>query len=639
MPNPFGKPRAGDELEIPASVWGELLDIVQWFRGRHSEVGSGSGAPWDEPCFVDFVADSNLSFGQPVWLAAPHEAISPAPSGGDFDYATRRFLSRPVLTGLATATATHTVDGTPVAKQIGLVAAKRGRATGAAADKLGSAVVSGLAFAWMTGEGEGQAITPAIGGCQYAASGFATVVYPVADSARPSEPHLALVRFTSPSQVGAQLKFARSTGANQEQQSIANNLIGTVEALPVDAPGGTPAEGAQPIVLAVIGQRGQTWGDALELRRFHLPASAQIAYVESTACSGAVGVVVHDYDDDLSYELYWGQVRGVDNQGTMEPELRDSGHFGMPKQVRVDVLNTATGGVATGSPTAWILLPEAATRALKVGDKIVFRQEFALRAGDVDPIVSSINWGEATWADGRFVAINVGPIDDDCGQFGCGVAVGVDVPRTESTGILRMFRGKRPDLTKPMSTTNRAPYELQLGMNKLGRWLSSQSEAKVARITLPGLPYGNFREPSTGYPWWTKTDGTQMPNIFRTVYTGRHLVSRKLTDLKNGVELDWSPPGYSGGLYVMSAGNNTDYGNGAMTNGNFNILYLVVRDGLILGGVPTFGGTIGSGIYNFNRDTGADSINSLSDPDDAITALDTGCCPKYDAASDVTQGP
>jgi hypothetical protein len=438
---------------------------------------------------------------------------------------------------------------------------------------------------------------------------------------------------------GSSLRFARSTGANQEQQSIANNLIGTVEALPVDAPGGTPAEGAQPIVLAVIGQRGQTWGDALELRRFHLPASAQIAYVESTAYSGAVGVVVHDYDDDLSYELYWGQVRGVDNQGTMEPELRDSGHFGMPKQVRVDVLNTATGGVATGSPTAWILLPEAATRALKVGDKIVFRQEFALRAGDVDPIVSSINWGEATWADGRFVAVNVASVDDDCGQFGCGVAVGVDVPRTESTGILRMFRGKRPDLTKPMSATNRAPYELQLGMNKLGRWLSSQSEAKVARITLPGLPYGNFREPSTGYPWWTKTDGTQMPNIFRTVYTGRHLVSRKLTDLKNGVELDWSPPGYSGGLYVMSAGNNTDYGNGAMTNGNFNILYLVVRDGLILGGVPTFGGTIGSGIYNFNRDTGGDSINSLSDPDDAVTSLDTGCCPKYDAASDVTQGP
>jgi hypothetical protein len=438
---------------------------------------------------------------------------------------------------------------------------------------------------------------------------------------------------------GAQLKFARSTGANQEQQSLANNLIGTVEALPVDVPGGIPPEGAQPIVLAVIGQCGQTWGDGFDLRRFHLPANAQIAYVESTAYSGAVGVVVHDYDDDLSYELYWGKVRGVDNQGTMEPELRDSGHFAMPKQVKVDVLNTATGGVATGSPTAWILLPKAATRSLKVGDQIVFRQEFALRAGDVDPIVSSINWGDATWSGGRFVAINVGSVDDDCGQFGCGVAVGVDVPRTESTGILRMFRGKRPDLAKPMSATNRAPYELQVGVNTLGRWLGSQSGAKIGRITFPGLPYGNFREPAGGFPWWTRTDGTQMPNIFRTVYTGRHLVSRRLTANKNGVHMDWSPPTYSGGLYLMSAGNDNNYGNGAMTNGNFSIMYLTVRDGLILGGVTSTGGNIASGIYNFNRDTGAGAIASLSDPDDWEMPLDTGCCPKYDAAVDVTQGP
>jgi hypothetical protein len=630
--------RRGDPLRFSA----DLYNAVEEFFRQHPDLATGAGSidpaqlrEFDgfEPTFAN-QAGNALPPGSVVALADP----MPTPAN---DLAS--FRQSPILKAFAPAAGDGS-SGTGK-RTVGVViegasyvenAAGVARIAGLAVARIiaGADVTANGAPKWVeVVPGDATACRPT----SDPSAAFARVLYAPAVS----QPTYAVVEMRAASSGGAKLKYARITSGSQQQPINANGYVGVVAALPIDAPNEAPANGATSIYLAVVSRRQVIY--RYDPARMYLPENATVAYLDSPfdvlAGQGTVtvaGTVLSDHDERESEWLYFGKVKGVDNQGVIEPKTRDSGHFALPTEVQVDLLYREDGMVLSQTP--WVLIPKAATRWIKQNDIIVFRHECGLRDGSNDWAVLE-RWGDSTWEQGKFIAINVGSVDDDCGQFGCGVAVGVDVPRTESTGILRMFRGKRPDLTKPMSATNRAPYELQFGVNTLGRWLGSQSGAKIGRITFPGLPYGNFREPAGGFPWWTKTDGTQMPNIFRTVYAGRHLVSRRLTGNKNGVHMDWSPPTYSGGLYLMSAGNDETYANGAMTNGNFNIMYLTVRDGLILGGVTSTGGNIPSGIYNFNRNTDAGAIHSLSDPDDWEMPLDTGCCPKYDAAGDVTQGP
>jgi hypothetical protein len=608
--------RRGDRLRFPA----DLFNKLQSFFDSNPEATAAAGnldagaAEMFDGIVPRFANETGLELkpGYVVALANPF----PDPSTD-----AEKFRTSAVLRAKTPATG----DGATGNRVVGIVIERA-----AAADKsAGAAVVEGLAIVRVVPGSDASNLDPqfvavvpgdptACAPTANAANAFARVIF----SPPVTGPTYALVKLSSPSSSAVPIKFARSTGLNQTQPTSATGRVGLVEVQPVADPSAWPASGTDPIMLAVVGRGSPLYSSDLEAARFYLPAGSKIAYLESTAYAGAVGFVVSDHDEREQFNLYWGKVR--DNQGSAE--TRDSGHFAWQKQVRLDLVRRDTGAPAASAPKVWVMIPNGAEP--KPGEFVCFRHQDGLRDGSINNTVSDQNWGEADWENGVFVALNLSSSsDDDCGAFGCGVAIGVDLPRTDSTGILRMFRGKRPDLTKPIGANNRPPRELQIGHGTLGLTVWGGT----SRWLLPAMPYQNYKEP--GGAWWTSPSGQSMPYQTKNVTTGRHLVTRRRTQpWKSAVELDWSPPGWTGNLYLMA----TQDGSATAT---FNRLMLRIYDGLVIGGVWFGSGALSATMGAWDPTSSVNLFSRDPEGEEADTTFDGGCCPKYDNASDVTQGP
>jgi hypothetical protein len=616
--------RRGDRLRFPA----DLFNKLQAFFANNPEATEAAGAldsvalDWFDSVRPRFAneTDVDLKPGAVVALADPFP--NPAVDAEKFRTTPTLYAQTPVAG-----------DGTGGVNRIVGVVVERASATHGSA---GAAVVLGLAVVRVVAGADPVAnANPAFVGvvpgdpsaCQPTADqakAFASVVYcPPVGAAT-----YALVRLGSAAGNPANIKFARSTGANQTQPNLTNGRVGLVEVLPVDDPSASPASGASPLVLAVVGRSGTSYSSDVEEPRFYLPAGSKVAYLESTAYSGAVGFVVSDHDEREQFNLYWGKVR--DLQGAAE--TRDSGHFALPKQVRVTLLNRATGADATTAPLVWVMVPT--NHGLRPGSIICFRQQDGLRDGSIDDAISDQNWGEDAWENGVFVALNVGSGNVDCPEFECGALVGAKLPRVNSTGILRMFRGQRPNSAISLAKTNRPDKEIQIGVGVLGRWTYEQGGVPTVRIALPGACYKDAKEP--GGPWYT-SNGNPVPfapNM--NVQTRRHLVSRGVSSTEYGsaVTLDWSAPGWTGCLYTLG----TLDGN-QQPQGQMDRVMLRVVDGLIVGGGTCAAAiTIGKNLDAWNPNSAAPFAHSIYG-DNQIIPFDGGCCPKYDNSPDVTQGP